>query len=223
MIDDAIEHHETLVGRIRRRHARLYRDPDLVKSIDRGYLESEVDRPMLNLSRSDQYGQIDTGRAQFLTIIGRAPKLDLFEDARALVEASAVYGPPTQLHLISIAEGSNSGSIPLGEFSSHTYCLPHFLPPYAWEEFIENYIRTRGISTILLWNNDIGFGFLPKLRAESSNLSVVELVDVSIIAPRDVALRGYSDSVDKYLVADQAGKEALAAAGVDRKRIQLLQ
>ena len=222
MIDDAVEQHETLVRRIRKRHARLYEDPHRAKSIAFRDRQSEVGSPMLNLARSDQYLGIESGKRQLLLILGQASRPQHIRRALALVEPSVDEKIPSRLHVISQMSGSGEEPEGLEGLSLGPYYLPHFLPRYAWGSFVENYIRTRRISSILLWKSDFGLGFWPELQDEIPHLYVAELADLSASGPRDLASNYPHRFVNMYIATDKATMEALAEVGVDRARIRLL-
>ena len=222
MVDEIVDQHERLVRKIRQRHARLYEDPNRAKSIAFRERQSEVESLMLNLSRPNQYLDTEPGRRQLLLILGTTPNPEHLKRALAILKQSIAESSLSRPHVISHDYSLDRDLDGLQELLPYSYHLPHFLPRNRWEEFVENYIRTRRISSVLLWKSDLGLGYWPELRDEIPHLYVAELADLSASDPRDLASRDSHRYVNMYIATDKATMEALAEVGVDRARIRLL-
>jgi GT2 family glycosyltransferase len=221
MIDDAVEQHERLLERIHLRHARLYENPDLVGSIQDSFLDRVTDRPMMNLSRPDQFDAASHGNARVAVILGAPAEEDL--GSRLNLATRVLFqGAATEFHFITGLAGSEALSGQLEGLSPYVYHLPHFLPQYAWDPFVGNYIQTREISVLMMWGSVLGNATLSWLRRNLADLIIAEMVSDSQSEGQREARRKRTTLVDLYLAADQKVGRALELDGIDQTRIELL-
>ena len=221
MIDDAVEQHERLLERIHLRHARLYENPDLVDSIQDSFLERVVDRPMMNLSRPDQFDAASHGSARVAVILGSPTEEDL--GTRLNLATHVLFqGAATESHFLTSLAGSEAIFGQLEGLSPYVYHLPHFLPQYAWDPFVGNYIQTREISVVMMWGSVVGHSTLSWLRRNLGHLIIAEMVSDSQSESQREARRTRTTLVDLYLAADQQVGQALESDGIDQTRIELL-
>jgi GT2 family glycosyltransferase len=149
-IDRAVERRDTIVSKIRSRHARLYSDPTAVLAIESGYQDRLSDTPLLNLSRPEQYVAASARPAGVLL----TDSADLLESEHAQEWGLCLAPPPAP----------QDGPATLR--TAFPYYLPTFLPPQHYAQFITNFLDTRSPDRLLMSDSILSSGIVPSEAVE---------------------------------------------------------
>ena len=144
MIDEAVEKHEILVGRIRERHRKVYEDARQIQKIERSFKDREVDMPFLNLSRRDQFLQ-PTGSATALITDGSQEEL-----IDKLLSLPSTADDRTTRYLIATIGSRHCRRVSAETSGVYSYYLPDFMPNKYWADFAINLLDTRRVSQVWL-------------------------------------------------------------------------
>jgi glycosyltransferase involved in cell wall biosynthesis len=99
------------------------------------------------------------------------------------------------------------------QLTKNIYHLPNFLPEYAWEDFLVNFIHTHDIQQVLISHSEFGYSILPKLKESFPNVRTVNLLHND----SDLGFFRHSVQYDSYLdlhiVVNELIKQKLHAMG----------
>lgn len=130
-IHEAMDRHDQLVAEIRRYNPEVYGDLEWLDAVEQQKADVYVDRPLLNVADRGAFAALEEGvvrviRPSLRPLRGQIG--DLWEEAGGAEEETVVVC-----------------TVPVGEelldrlyaLTDHVYVLPHFLPRYAWEGFMD--------------------------------------------------------------------------------------
>jgi glycosyltransferase involved in cell wall biosynthesis len=174
MLDDAVEKHAVLFEKIQNRHLLLYQDSQLVEDIQRNYKHRRADQPGLNLNRDEQYKSQDEAATQIVLVLGCVLDNDGYAQLTRVMKELKVEDHD-QSHLITTLTGAHAQHPNLRLFSSVIFHLPNFLPEYTWREYVVNFIRSRNIDHLLIYQSSFAYSILPEIKREAPGLKITEV------------------------------------------------
>lgn len=138
-IHKAAERHEQLVAEIRRLNPEVYRDTSWLEEVRAGYEDVYVEDPLVNLQDSGAYRTWENPVLLVIHERGWGLKWRL-ERLRREIE-----GHDGDAILVLTRSVGEEVLDELYAMSDWIYILPHFLPRYAWEGFVDGVLKgTRG-------------------------------------------------------------------------------
>jgi glycosyltransferase involved in cell wall biosynthesis/GT2 family glycosyltransferase len=171
MTHSAQEKHKELVSYIVRCHRELFENSKHLKEIQLRYFDGLVDRPFLNLCKSEIFLQCQKELLLFLVpwlTIGGAETM-LYEIIDQLKEKFVFC-------IVTTVPSKNEWHDRFYKLTPLIYHLPNFLPEYAWKEFLINFIITRNVKKILISGSEFAYSCLPELKAKVPKLHVINLL-----------------------------------------------
>ncbi len=162
---------EEITTFIRKKHQALYANPALVAEITGCYHEGLVDRPFLNVSKPEHFRFL-TSKPSLLVMVpwltaGGAEVL-LYQVLNSLKAQAQI-----EFHICTSRSNENEWHDRFYALTPNIYHLPNFLPKYAWEDFLINFIHTRNIQVLLLSGSEFGYNLLSSWKAASPSLRVM--------------------------------------------------
>ena len=138
-IHRAAERHEQLVAEIRRLNPEVYGDTSWLEEIRAGYEDIYVADPLINLRDSSVYREFQDPVLGVHRRSQRQLRAHL-EDFRREIEKH--HGDFILVSTFPLEEEIMDA---LNAWTDYVYVLPHYLPRYVWEDFIETILsQTRG-------------------------------------------------------------------------------
>ncbi len=138
-IHRAAEQHEQLVAEIRRLNPEVYGDTSWLEEVRAGYEDIYVADPLINLRDSSVYREFQDPVLGVHRRSQRQLRAHL-EDFRRVIEKHQ-----GDFILVSTSPLEEEIMDALNAWTDYVYVLPHYLPPYVWEDFIETILsQTRG-------------------------------------------------------------------------------
>jgi glycosyltransferase involved in cell wall biosynthesis/GT2 family glycosyltransferase len=209
MTHEAQERHQKLVADIARRNQALFANPSLVKNIQRTYFDSRVNHPFLNLNDPKDFRQGDA-RPSLLILV---PWLQIGGAETVLYQVMSGLQQLFRFYLFTTLPDKNEWHDRFYQLTKNIYHLPNFLPEYAWEDFLVNFIHTRDIQQVLISHSEFGYSILPKLKESFPNVRTVDLLHND----SDLGFFRHSVQYDSYLdlhiVVNELIKQKLHAMG----------
>jgi O-antigen biosynthesis protein len=209
MTHEAQERHQKLVADIARRNQALFANPSLVKNIQRTYFDSRVNHPFLNLNDPKDFRQGDA-RPSLLILV---PWLQIGGAETVLYQVMSGLQQLFRFYLFTTLPDKNEWHDRFYQLTKNIYHLPNFLPEYAWEDFLVNFIHTRDIQQVLISHSEFGYSILPKLKESFPNVRTVNLLHND----SDLGFFRHSVQYDSYLdlhiVVNELIKQKLHAMG----------
>jgi glycosyltransferase involved in cell wall biosynthesis len=209
MTHKAQERHQKLVADIARRNQALFANPSLVKNIQRTYFDSRVNHPFLNLNDPKDFRQGDA-RPSLLILV---PWLQIGGAETVLYQVMSGLQQLFRFYLFTTLPDKNEWHDRFYQLTKNIYHLPNFLPEYAWEDFLVNFIHTHDIQQVLISHSEFGYSILPKLKESFPNVRTVNLLHND----SDLGFFRHSVQYDSYLdlhiVVNELIKQKLHAMG----------
>jgi len=209
MTHEAQERHQKLVADIARRNQALFANPSLVKNIQRTYFDGRVNHPFLNLNDPKDFRQGDA-RPSLLILL---PWLQIGGAETVLYQVMSGLQQLFRFYLFTTLPDKNEWHDRFYQLTKNIYHLPNFLPEYAWEDFLVNFIHTRDIQQVLISHSEFGYSILPKLKESFPNVRTVNLLHND----SDLGFFRHSVQYDSYLdlhiVVNELIKQKLHAMG----------
>lgn len=223
MVHAAIAQREALMRKIRKRHARLYRNPDLVAWLQQTMDEQPLAKaPLQNLTRPDQYRAKEEGGRRTAIIIGggygEKAKGVLVEILRA-----ACASDGEEVTFLTTMAGPAVRQWDLEALSPFTYHLPHFLPPELWEAYLVNFALTRQVDRLVCFGSLLALAVQVKEGLQTQGVSI-PLTVVATDAMRDRRTRELlaASRAEEWWVLKAQDRAWLEHHGVAPTRIRLL-
>ena len=134
-IHRAADRHDQLVAQIRRLNPEVYQDTSWLEEVRAGYKDLYLEDPLVNLRDPDAYRKWENPALWVLSGQGRGLKREL----KDLWET--IDGHEGDAILVLTKPVGEEVLDELAGLIDWVYALPHFLPRYAWESFLEESLQ----------------------------------------------------------------------------------
>ena len=142
-IHRAAARQQELVQQIKDLNPGIYQDRSWLQDVLQGYDDVYVDRPFLNLRASDAFRPLENPRLFVYQGGVGSSSADFQRLARKLT------GHEGQAVVVALVPLEEEAADELFRLTDHVYILPHFLPEYAWDGFVEGVLKgARGLGEV---------------------------------------------------------------------------
>jgi glycosyltransferase involved in cell wall biosynthesis/GT2 family glycosyltransferase len=173
MTDSAREKHQQIFLDITRRHSELFSSPAAVKKIQAHFKDLHVTQPCLNLQKSEFFLQPAKNKPPLLLLV---PWLQVGGAETVLYQIMNGLKEDFEFYLFTSMPDKNEWHDRFYSLTPYIYHLPNFLPRYAWEDFLVNFIHARNIQKLFISHSEFGYQALPKLKEKIAHLHTSVLI-----------------------------------------------
>jgi len=208
-----------LAVQVIRHNEELLTEPGRIAEIQSRYLDLTPTQCMRNLADPAFFRQSARPALLFITHAVKVGGVEtmLYDIIKGLVQ-QARWEPFLATFRSSNAEWLRR----FYELAPNGYELVHFLPERAYNDFLINLLRTRGIRHVVITNTLDGYTALPHLKRAVPDLHVVDILHTREPFMFDKTMGAIGD-LDGVIVVNQAIADKLERTGqVDMSRVHML-
>lgn len=158
---------------IRQKYQTLYEDSEAVARVEATFADVRVRDPFANLA--DAAGYRATNKNLLVVLLPWLPA----GGAEAVV-LQMMTGlrerRPVDFAVFTSLPNENEWHERFHDVTHKIYHLPHFLPGYAWQDYLLNFVQTHHPTSILISASEFGYSTLEKLKEEFPELPVYNLL-----------------------------------------------